>query len=204
MEKEEKNRKLEEWKAKLEHLQVQLHLGIEDAKDEFEKQKKQLEDWLNSTKHKLSDIKDITKDKATNVKSGLEELRLQAALGKAETEQAFQEQREKMSHKIHDLKHKVNEAYYESEGNAKEMLDEAGEKLEDFHTRFDLFRLQAHLGKMEAEDAWKSRKVDISNKMEELKTKLEKGKEVSSEKWDHFSTEMSEAWKHVKKAIVDT
>ncbi|MEO9870638.1 hypothetical protein [Ekhidna sp.] len=198
---EERHRKMDEWKSSLEHLRVQLNLGLEEAKDEFEKQKENLKDWVDAVSQKLHQAQGFTEDKAAKLKTSLEELRVQAALGRAETEEALDEQRHKMSEKIHNLKHDVNQAYQKTKGNTNELLSETKDRLDDLHTRFDLFRLQAHLAKMETDDAWEERKKDLSGKMHDINLKLEEGKEAAVEKWDHFKEEMSEAWSHFRGAF---
>ena len=58
------------------------------------------------------------------------------------------------------------------------------DKLADFQTRFDLFRLQLHLGKMEADENWEQNKKDIAERLSQLKSKLKtKGKEIEG-KWE--------------------
>ncbi len=198
---QEKYKKIDEWKSSLENLRVQLHLGLEEAKDEFEEQKKKLNEWTHDIQAKLRHAKDLTEEKALKLRTGLDDLRVQAALGKADTEDAWDKQRDNLSKKIHELKHQVKEVYSHSKGNAKEILDKASDQLDDLHTRFDLFRLQAHLAKMESADAWEERKKVLSEKIHDINTKLEKGKETASEKWDHFSQEMSEAWTHFRDAF---
>ena len=75
------------------------------------------------------------------------------------------------------------------------------DNLDDFHTRFDLFRLQLHLGKEEAKEDWEQKKKDISNELHTINFKIAKGYEDRAENWDHFSDEITEAWKHIKNSF---
>ena len=99
--------KLEEWKSDIESLQLTLHLGKADASDEFEKQKQNLSKWLTEAKEKLVEIKD---EKATDLKTKIEELELQAALGKAEGEDELKKQQKN----IHDGELKAQHVFDQS------------------------------------------------------------------------------------------
>ncbi len=199
--KEKTQRKLNAWKASLEHLNVQLHLGAEEAKDEFEKQKKNLAHWIDITGEKLHETKDISKEKALQLKTAMEELRVQAALGRAETEDALKEQQENLKKGIHNLKYNIAEVYKTTKEEIDDFADKAHDKLDDFHTRFDLFKLHAHLAKMDAGETWAKKKKELSVKLHNLNTKLEESKDTSSDKWDHFSKEIAAAWHHFRIAF---
>ena len=199
--KEKAKEKLQAWKALAEQLNVQLHLGIAESKDEFEKQKKHLSSLIDATNKKLRILKGISQDSAIKLKSELEELQVQATLGKADTQDAFKDQQQKMAQKIHQLRQSISEFYDSTEENVKDFAEITDEMLNNYHTRFDLFRLQFHLGKKETEQAWEHRKKEVSEVLHHIKVKIDKGSEVSEEKWDNFSKEMSEAWNHVIKAF---
>jgi hypothetical protein len=199
--KEKTKEKLSDWKASLGHLNVQLHLGKKEARDEFEKQKKNLADWIDTAGEKLHNAKHISKEKALQLKAAIEELRVQAALGRAETEDALNKQQENLNKGIHNLKYKIAETYKTTKEEIDDFTDKAHDKLEDFHTRFDLFKIHAHLAKMDAGETWDKKKKELSVKLHNLNTKLEESKEVSSEKWVKFSEEMSEAWSHFRNAF---
>ena len=193
--------RLNNWKASAEYLHMQLHLGTKEAREEFEEQKKSLGDWIDNQSKKLQNTKDITHKKALELKASLEELRVQAALGKAETEDALKEQHKKLNESIHNLKQEINEVYGNTKGKVNEYAEEINETLDEYHTRFDLFRLQAHLAKMDSTESWNKKKKELSAKLHDLGVKLESNKEQASDKWDNFSDEMSEAWSHIRNAF---
>lgn len=199
--KEKASRKLEAWKSQVEHMNVQLHLGGLEAKEEFETQKKAVGRWLHSLEDDLSKAKGISEEKAKDLKTAFEELRVQAALGKAETEEMLKEQQKNLNSTIHTVQNRLKHLYSVSTDRAAELSQEADHTLEDFHMRFDLLKLQLHLGKEESKDLWEEKKKELSGKLKQLDEHLEKGAHVASEKWDGFSTEIGEAWKHIKSAF---
>lgn len=199
--KDKTKEKLNELKAKAEHLNVQLHLGAKEAKEEFENQKKNLGSWVDVIEEKLKDFKDLGAEKTQKLKTSIDELRVQAALGKAESEDIMDEQAKKINKGIHTLKHNMADVLDASEEKAKDLSEKSKDRLDDFHTQFDLFRLRTHLGRKEVAETWDEKKKELSEKLHELNVKIDQNKEVASEKWDHFTDEVSEAWKHLTKAF---
>ncbi|MEP1097335.1 MAG: hypothetical protein ABJG78_19620 [Cyclobacteriaceae bacterium] len=198
---EKGEKKLKEWKHQVEELSLQLQLGIAETKDEFEEQKKKLSTWLDSLGDKLEETKDISKEKLRGIKSSLEELRVQAALGKAETEEHLKEQQKNITLGLHELRRKLSSAYNSTKEGAGSVIEEVSDQLDDFHTRFDLFRLRMHLGMTEAQEEWDEKKKELAHKLAMVKARLIQAEKETEIKWDGFSSEMSAAWRHFKKAF---
>lgn len=193
--------RMQEWKARLEHFNVQLHLGAKETADAFEDQKKQLRDWVRTAQKQVERSKIFGEEKTKELKTKFEELRVQAALGKAETIDALQEQQKKLSLSMQQVKKEVDHSLKKAAEKEGELESNLKEKVEDFKTRFDLMRLRSHLAQMNAEDAWSEKKKDLSAKLQQIKHQLEESKATGEEKWKGFSSEMSAAWKHFVKAI---
>ncbi|MEQ8323078.1 MAG: hypothetical protein RIC15_06715 [Vicingaceae bacterium] len=193
--------KLNQWKAQAEHLNVQMHLGAAEARDEFEIQKKHLEGWVNDTKQVVEELEDSAEENYTALKTKLEELRLQAALGKADAEDAFNIQQKDLSRAMHEARQEIDKLYDKGNEKTKEFLSDSADQIEHYQTRFDLFRIQLNLGAKEAAQYWTEKKKDLRLKLHEVNQKIDHASEEAGEKWDEFSDEMSEAWKHFKKAF---
>ncbi|NNJ56629.1 MAG: hypothetical protein HKP14_10865 [Bacteroidia bacterium] len=196
--KEETKRKINEWRTFVDELNVQFHLGSAEAKEEFEKQKKKLVKWVDAMSHKLHDAQDLTKEKAVELKTSLEELRVQAALGTAETKDELEEQQKKITKGINVFKGKVAEELETTKDHVEDFIGVLDERLSEFHTRFDLFRLQFHLGKEETKEVRDEKMKVVSNKLHNLKTKLTAVGEEIEDKWEDFSEEIADQWHHLK------
>lgn len=192
------NNKISRWKSLVDELQAQLEKGFEGARDEFEEQKKNLGTWLDSVGDKLDKAIDTGSEKALKLKASLEELRVQSALAKAETKDQIKEQHKKIAEGIHKLRHDISEAYDESGENVRDIHEKMDDRLDDFQTRFDIFRLQLHLGEMEAEDSWEQKKQDLAEKLSHLKARLKTKRKEIEDSWDEFSDEISEKWKQIR------
>lgn len=182
-------------------LNLLLHLEADGIKDEFENQKKHLRVWLENVNDWLSNVKDVSEEKKMKLKSSVDKLRVQVDLGKADTEETLKEQQQNISNGIKQLKIHITEAYDSSKVRIGNFAREAADKLDNFHTRFDLFRLQLYLDKEEAKEDWEQKKKEISDQLQKIKLSIANGYEDRGDSWDHFSGEMTKAWKHIINAF---
>jgi len=199
--KDKTREKIDSLKSELEQLNLQFHLGMDEAKDEFENQKKALKLWIHDVSQKIDNLNDEGKEQFDKLRSDIENLKVQAALGKAEAEDAIKEEQRNLNIKIKEVQNEAQRIVLSTEGVAKSLADEVGEELEKFHTKFDLFKLQMTLGKTEAEKIWNEKSKEYSVKIHDINTRMNQMANEAEEKWDDFSDEMSSAWKHFKKAF---
>lgn len=192
---------IRQWRGEVEHLNVQLNLGMKEARDEFETQKKVLHDWVVKSEEALSKLLDKNEEKLENVRAKLDHLKVQAALGKAETRDEIHHQRKQINSALHDLKLELNTFLGSSKDVVDDFIHSAEDTLEKVHTRMDLLHLKMYLGKKEAEKEWDSKKKELNKHLHDLHHRIDEMAEESEEKWDHFSGEMKEAWSHFRKAL---
>ncbi|TWO33471.1 hypothetical protein E1J38_006135 [Seonamhaeicola sediminis] len=94
----------------------------------------------------------------------IEELQVQAALGKAEAKDKYEEVKKKFNHVLHEAKTKI----------------EAGrEKTKDIHSKFDELRVQLELGKAEGLDAFKAQKKSLLAKLHEIEMQIKTNKRLN-------------------------
>mgnify|MGYP000713552359 CR=1 FL=1 len=195
------NEYLEEAKSVLESLNVQLYLGKADAEKAFEEQKASLRDWSIKMQSRVDIAKDLNKEQAQKIKVALEELRVQAALGKATTDDMLKEQQKELKKRMEILRSDIDLVFQTSKEHSDDLLEDLSLRLHDYQVKFDIFKLQLQLAKMEGEVELEKRKKEASKQLKELQNELEKRAEEASGKLEHFSKEMSHAWKHVRKAF---
>lgn len=87
----------------------------------------------------------------------LEEFQVQAALGKAEAQDKYEE-----------VKRKFNQFIHENEYRIKDVK----QKIEELHTKFDQLRVQLALGKAETKDVFKRQKKQILTIIHDIETKI--------------------------------
>ena len=181
----------------LEHFQLQFALGKAQAKDAYEETKKNFYRYIHEAKILLENAKEITKEKATILKTILEELQVQLALGKAETKEAFEEQRKKITNALNDLEALIRSNKTSSEYYSKLMME-----TEKFKVKMEILRMQYKLNKLDKHVAMNDKKVEFSKKLSDIKNRMAKKEQKAEGKWEHFREEISDAYSHLKKAFV--
>lgn len=189
------------WKATAEELRLQLHLGSKELNDKFEEQKKEILHWSKETQKTLENEASSASEE---MRAKLEALEVQAALGKAESKEALQEQRKKLASLIKEANETSIQLMGSSEKGIRQFAANADGKFDQWQTRFDLLRLQLSLRAADASDMWNDRKKDITKSIHDLESKLDDLNHESEETWSNFKGEISESWKHLKKAFSKT
>lgn len=195
--------KMEAWKKEVAQLKNQLQHNQEESKDYFEKKKSTLVKWTGDMKKEFERVGGVGGEKLNDLRGSLEELRVQAALGRMDSLEAAQAQQKKINHSIQNLKSSIIKMEKEGEVEAKEVYQKAVVNLDNFKTKFDMFRLQMMYGKDDAVQSFMDKKSEIAMRLDKLSAQLEERKEVAEDRWEHFSEEIGEAWTHLKKAIKD-
>jgi len=173
----------DEWKKNFDQFKVQANLGKMEMVDAFEKQKEQLKNWVNETKEKLDQSGEKAEAHVQNLKVKLEELNLQLYLGKAETKEAFEEQRKKIEAALHEVTNLSKKTYETGFGQAMQIFDHQADWVK---TNLEILQLQFSLAKMDAKTDYESVKKDINQKIQELQTK--------SSQWQELAKDNLEQW----------
>jgi hypothetical protein len=94
----------------------------------------------------------------------IEELQVQAALGKAEAKDKYEEIKKKFNLVLHEAKSKI---------------DSGKEVAQDIDTKFDELRVQLELGKAEGLDAFKEQKKGLLAKLHEIEVNIKTNKRLN-------------------------
>ncbi|MBI4947004.1 MAG: hypothetical protein HY840_11465 [Bacteroidetes bacterium] len=181
----------------LEQFRLQASLGKAQAKDVYEEAKKKFNAYLHEAKLRFDNAKEIATEKTTQLKTALEELQVQLALGKAETKEAFEEQRKTITHALNSLETLIRSNKTSSEYYSRLLME-----TEQFKIKLDILRMQYKLNKFRKLENLDSTKTDLSKKLFDIKNRLAKKEQEAKGKWEHFQEEISDAYSHLKKAFV--
>ena len=159
---------------------------FQEVRKEF---KAQVNEWISS-------IKESKEQSTEKIKSLLEELQIQLALGKAEAKEVYEEQRKKMERLITEV-----ETELKNQPQLKYLLPEI--KLELIKIKLKLQILGIEF-KLKQNDLSKM----IHQELNKLRTNFDylfkndsKDSFHIKEKVDHFNNEIEKAFDHLKKAI---
>ena len=176
----------------LEEFQVQASLGTAEAKEKFEDVKKKFDLFLHESKAKLA----AGNQKVELIQGKLEELRLQLTLGKADTMDAFQSQKKKILLALHGVEYKVKDNENLGPIYARIMVE-----IEKFKIELEMLE-QRFYEKRKVASGQSNRdekRQEFKSFVDGITDRFKKNKDT---RWEHFQTEISEAFKHLKGAFV--
>jgi len=183
-------------KQKAERVRVQLNLGSMEARDEFEIQKKKMQEWLRENDISTESFKNLSSEQLEELKIKYKELREQLALGKAEGEEMLREQSKNIHKTINDIKYKI-----EKDEQFRNLKKESYEKLDELNDMFFVLNTKFKYDLEDGKDLWEEKKEEINKEFYSWSKELDELKEESTQKIDNFSEEISKAWKYFKKGF---
>ncbi|MEL6626201.1 MAG: hypothetical protein AAFQ83_06695 [Bacteroidota bacterium] len=192
------DKNLANWQKELDDLQVDVELDVDKAADAFEEYKASFNEFVNTA---TSKIEGAMGENGTELKTKLEELQVQLALGKAESKDKVEEQRQKLSHTLHEVSTEYDKFKAEAGDSYEDFKEEMGDQLEKFKTRVDIFRLHFHLGMADSKDELENKRVVLKSQLHDIKTKMDEAEDKAEDKWDDFSEEMGKAFGSFRSAL---
>lgn len=176
--------------TELEEFQVQAALGKAEAKDKYEEVKKKFNSFIHDSRSKIDDVK----EKIEEINTKFDELRVQLALGKAETKEVFKKQKKQLLSTLHEIEVKIKANETLNRVYAFTLIE-----IEQFKIQLEILEQKFGKDKKEAKDSFEKGKQDFNSFIDRFRSKYGKKKEVS--KFEHFQTEISEAFDHFKNAF---
>ncbi|MCG9880634.1 MAG: hypothetical protein MH472_08545 [Bacteroidia bacterium] len=184
-----------DWQKRMEEMQAQFSSGKLDAMDAFEKQKEQYRDALVKVKENLDKATEIGEEKLTELKTKLEELRLQLALGKADGMDAFEEQKKKIELAMHEFYILVKSNFNSSFLKGLELYDQQADA---FKTSLEIIKLQFSLARMDARDEMAEKQKEIGEKMIELNQQFQQIQSTAFKNMEEMNAQLRENFEKMK------
>lgn len=182
--------------SEIDELRVQLALGKAEARDLYENAKKKFNHLLHEVSLEIAELKE-DKDVLILLNT-LESLKVQLALGKAETKQLFEEQYEKIKLSLHEFETEFRKNKQVEENYAKLHLE-----IEKFKIKLELLHLHYKLLKVKTGFQFEDKKKEMFSKLAAIKDKMLAKEKEGKQKWNHFQEELGEAYEHLRSAFRD-
>ena len=176
--------------VELEELQVQAALGKAEATERYEDIKKKFNNFIHESRINY----EAGKDKVEDLHTKFDELRLQLALGKAESLDVFKEQKKQLLATIHEIEVKIKTNERLNKVYAFLLIE-----FEKFKAQLELLEQRFEKGRDGASASFEKGKEEFNAFIEKMKERY--GKESDETRWEHFQTEISEAFSHFKHAF---
>lgn len=183
------------WQTRLEEMQMQFSLGKMDASEAFEKQKDQFRSMLVNLKENMEKATDMAEDKAAEMHTKLEELRVQLALGKADGMDAFEAQRKQIELAMHELYVAGKQNFSNNYEKGLEMFDRQSEA---FRTGLDIVKIQYSLAKMDAKDEVEEKRKELNDKIVELNNQFKGMQQSAMDNMEEMNRQLRENFEKMK------
>ena len=197
--------KFEQWEAGAKAAETLLQQTKGQALEQYEGLKKGLSDTLAEFELQLEQARVTTNENIEEIQARFDELRLQLALGKAETRGSFEAQKKRIQHSISALEATV-ERQLEASGKAiHESLRKAANEFE-----LAAIRLEAEMEflaiqfEVKKDDTWSwinHEKRALILQINRYKDKLEEKKRLAKDKAGTFEGELSAGMSQIKHAF---
>lgn len=190
--KERLDEQLVNWKQSMEELAVQLNLGKKEAQDEFQRQKSNLKDWLESKQPLFDEVKEEVSEDVKSLKT-----KMQSLLDRLKKEEAGEEtiKEEELAASIDEIQDKAEELEDKASGKTKRMAEDLGDQMNVFGAK--LSGLAAAI-RDEAKEEWAELKEDSAKAAEILRKKAGEISEEAKEEWAELKADARTLFKQVR------
>jgi ElaB/YqjD/DUF883 family membrane-anchored ribosome-binding protein len=187
------NRKVR-WEQKLNALEAQLEATTEQAM-------KRVQDTALALVEAAEALEEKLEPAAKELKQSLEELRVQTALGKAETRDAFQAESRRVRQQLHAAEEKLDQLGEELEGRAGKEMEHFVNAGDHLRAELEAAELQFALGRAEARDAMAEGRAELRGKLAEAREDLKQASHLAGERWHAFEERMADALADAREAF---
>jgi hypothetical protein len=185
--------KLTQMKVFLDELEVQMALGKSEAKEAFERERKNFQSYIREQKDQFRQASKEAESHRKELTRKFEALEATLAHEPPTSKKKFDLDKKKTLHAIYELEHSIKETYGEVGTTMQGKLD-------SFKGKLDAYRIQLALGEYEDAAELESKKEALRKALSSIAEKLRK-EENASEKIEHFAEEVNESVEHLRKAF---
>lgn len=178
--------------TELDELRLKISLGKMNGADLFEDIKKDLRESFHVI---TNEIQTEGKDVAETVRTNIESLQLQLALGKAEALDNYETQKSKINDAIQQLEQNVRDSRNILSSNAKIKIQN---ELEKFRLKMEILQIRYELGRLDLKDNVETKKQKFKKEFDEL---LANVNERTTEKMEEYGTNLKNAYEALRKSL---
>ena len=192
---EKSKEKLNSLKMWADELELQMALGKAEARDAFERERKNIAKFVNSHKSQIKMQGKISTDKKQELMVFIEKLEESLNQVVPTNKRDYNKYKKEVLYNIYNLEYALKDTYGELDLPLKKEFDE-------FKTKLDVFRINLALNDSSDKEKVDSMKAQVQEKVFEIRTKMQKS-ESELNRMDNFMEDISESFDYFKKAIND-
>jgi hypothetical protein len=186
---------LQKMKMWADELEVQIALGKAEAKDAFERERKNIMRFVNTQKAEIEKVNKISSEKKKELISLVNKLEESLNLPIPTGKKKYDEYKSSVLESIFKVEYALKEDYGDEDAPMRK-------ELEEFKTKMDGFRINLALNDQKDPEKVKEYKLALQEKVSEIRAKFHEGENELS-KMDNFLEDISESFTYFKRAIKD-
>ena len=189
------------WKQRIEEMEVQLALGQAEGRDAYENQKEKLKSVLEEARRDIDGLKLTSQHRRDELKTSIDELKVQLALGKAEGKETFTRQKERAEATLEKLMSALKTSRDEGDRKLDKWRSELMPHIQDYRMKLDIYRLHFALGESEAKDRIEELRHEIKAKLRDAKDEIEEFVDEGEDRLEKFSDELKKRFSKLMKRL---
>ena len=193
--KEKGKHTLENFKALMDELQVQVALGKKEAKEVYDKERKILADFIRKERALLRKTAELSLEHEQDLMDKFAELEKELDQKVPATKGKFDAYKKLLLEKIYQLEFAIKTESHDVRKSLQKKLDQ-------FKTKLDGYRLQVVMSNYDHRENLQNRKTALVNQINDIRSMV-KDRQAEDRKWENFSEEISTAYKHLNRAFSD-
>jgi hypothetical protein len=180
-------------KVFLEDLQVQMVLGKAEAKEAFDRERKNVSEYVKELQSQAKKTENNGKDYRLALKDKMAAFKTLILKEEPASQRSYDQWKKATLQAVYELELAIKQAY----PNIGFYMQS---KLDAFKIKLDAFRIDLALGDFAGFKDLQAHMDVLNDRLEEMELKLNK-EEKASEKIDIFAEEMNQSFDHMKKAF---
>jgi uncharacterized protein YicC (UPF0701 family) len=178
--------------TEIDELRVKIALGKMNGADLFEEMKKELGESFH---HITAEVKEEGEEAFNSVKSRIEALQVQLALGKVEALDAYEEQKARINAAIDDLEQNIRDSRSQLSYDAKIKIHN---EIEKFKLKMDVLKIRYELGRLDLKESVESKTQYFRKEFDQL---LEQVKDKADDKIEAYGKNIKDAYESLRKSL---
>lgn len=193
--------RLDSWEKNALALQAQLDGDREAVLARIEKQKQRTGEALDRTRDALDGVADLADDARSGIQADLDHLKVQLALGKMNTRQAYEEQKKKIIDAIAQLESSLDARSAKADRDLDEAIDQWIIESIALEAEISAADIQWRIERAEKRQEWEEKKQAISDGLDEFRRELDDKRTAGQENLEEFATQAGAKIDQIRDAL---
>lgn len=183
---------LEHWDARLDALEAQLGETRDETLERVRAGQQRLAEISERVEERLEDAADLSEEKALELRRELQELRVQLALGKAESKEVFEAQQARLTRALSSAEAGLSVLEQRAEDRVADEVESFVRAADRLRADLDAAQLQFALAKADARDALAERRHEFSKRLQAMRARLRETGQKTGRKLGELEDELAE------------